>query len=210
MARVAVETKLVLKNFLQFKNMNKPKILLLSGYARTGKDTFFDLLQQVAIEDNNNIFSGFSFAYELKKDLAPLVEEMGINIFNPTDEQKKIIRNLMIAYGCAWREIDINHWVKKVDAKIDTLTEGSIAVIRDTRFISEVQYYFDKYGRENVLLVEIIRNGAPQPPEEELKNQPELSKNADVVLQWETDPSLESLKPKVRYFYEQFILGREQ
>ena len=190
--------------------MNKPKICLLSGYARTGKDTFFDLLQQVAKEDNNDIFSGFSFAHELKKDLAPLVEEMGIDIFNPTDEQKKIIRNLMIAYGCAWREIDINHWVKKVDAKIDTLIEGTIPVIRDTRFISEVQYFLNKYGRQNILLVEIVRNGAPTPPDEELKNQPVISKNADVVINWETDPSLLSLKPKVKYFYNKFILGYDQ
>jgi hypothetical protein len=185
--------------------MKKYNVVLVSGTARAGKDTFFDLLSQL-----NANFIGYSFAFELKEDLKPIVAPMGIDIHNPTDKQKKIIRNLMISYGCAWREIDINHWVKKVDKHIDKLEDYWIPVIRDNRFISETEYFINKYGRENILIVEISRNGAPPPPAEELINQPKITAIADVIINWDTDPSLISLKPKVQYFYDKYFLGYDQ
>lgn len=186
--------------------MNKPKVICISGTMRSGKDTFFELLYNVGQQANTKInFFGLSFATELKNDLVPIIAPMGIDVVSPTNEQKEIIRPIMIAYGCAWRAIDPQHWVKKVDSIIDKLKFETIPVIRDVRFISEAHYYFEKYGRENVCLIEIIRHGAPTPPAEELKNQPFLSKEADVVIQWETDPTLETLKPKVQEFFNQYI-----
>lgn len=188
--------------------MKKYKVVLVSGTIRSGKDTFFTLLSEL-----NPNFIGYSFAFELKEDLKPLVAQMGIDIHNPTDEQKKVIRNLMIVYGCTWREIDINHWVKKVDWLIDNLAKQSnlwMPVVRDCRFVSEAEYFIEKYGRENILIVEIRRFGAPTPPAEELINQPKITEIADVILEWETDPSFESLRPKVKYFYDKFFLGYDQ
>ena len=181
-------------------NNKKYNAVLLSGFARSGKDTFFELLSEI-----NPNFVGFSFAYELKNDLFNLVSPMGINIHHPTDEQKRIIRNLMISYGCAWREINLNHWVEKVDKQIEQLPDNCIPVIRDNRFINESEYFINKYGRDKVLIVEIVRPDGPTPPKEELENQPKITAIADCRIVWDTDPTFETLREYVGDFYRKYF-----
>jgi hypothetical protein len=178
----------------------KYKIILVSGFAKAGKTTFTNLLLEL-----NNCVMPLSFAYELKQNLKPLVWDMGIDIFRPTNRQKDIIRNLMIAYGCAWREINPNHWVELLDEKINKLPAHLIPVIDDARFLNEAEHFINKYGRENVLIVEIVRNGAPPPPKEELENQPKISAIADFKLVWETEPSLIQARELVRDFYNKYL-----
>jgi hypothetical protein len=180
----------------------KPKILLVSGYARSGKDTFCKILSEM-----NNNFVIYAFAYELKRKIQPIIYEMGIDVFNPTNEQKKIIRNIMISYGCAWREIDINHWVKIVNDQIDDRAKCLIPIISDNRFISETEFFFNKYGRQNVILVEISRENMPTPPEEELKNQKLVSEIANEKIDWPTveDGDLTKLRPIVEQFYQKYF-----
>lgn len=183
----------------------KYKIILVSGYARAGKDTFAALLDSI----NPGKFIPYSFAAALKNDLQPLFWKMGIDIFAPTEEQKKLARPVMISYGCAWRELDINHWVKVVDEQIDRDLKilNFTPIITDNRFISETNYFINKYGRENVLVVEIARNGAPQPPKEELENQPKISGICDFRLEWDTEPALIKAKELVREFYNKYLIN---
>lgn len=191
--------------------MSKTKIILVSGYLRRGKDTFTNLLKDILLVNGQNNKS-YSFAGELKSDLAPIIRRMGIDVFNPTDFQKKIIRPIMIAYGCAWREIDIDHWVKMVDSHISTASQVKgglpvVHIISDTRFISEAHYFINKYGRENVILVEVQRENGPTPPNEELENQPKLTAIADHIINWPTvgDDNIQELRNYVVDFYKKYL-----
>jgi hypothetical protein len=71
--------------------------------------------------------------------------------------------------------------------------------------LNEAEHFINKYGRENVLIVEIVRNGAPPPPKEELENQPKISAIADFKLVWETEPSLIQARELVRDFYNKYL-----
>jgi hypothetical protein len=143
------------------------KILGLTAYARTGKDSLANILiHEYPMLDIRR----FAFADNLKTHLAEFVKlRFGYDVFNLTDEQKKIVRPLLIAYGCAQRAIDKDYWVKQVDEQI--VGYGGNVVIPDFRFPSEAEYFIKKYG-DSFALIELEREGIPVPPDEELYNQP--------------------------------------
>lgn len=192
------------------------KIICINGFARVGKDTFFNLLKAT-----NRIFVRFAFADELKHDLSQLIlEQFGYDIFNLSEKQKEIIRPLLISYGCAWRKIDSLHWVKIVDKKIDKIIKNNnekslfnedlypkiIPCVTDCRFSNEILYFKNKY-KDNFILVKIDRNGAPEPPEEEKINQPLVDKYVDFSISWETvGDKIELLRPYIDDFLNKYQL----
>lgn len=111
----------------------------------------------------------------------------GKRVKDLTASEKKIFRPVLIAVGCAWREIDPLHWVKMVDKKIqwdysvwEIVDSDFIPCVLDTRFLNEHQYFVEKYGTDQVSLVEVVRTDSTStPPEEELRNQPFLSARAN-------------------------------
>lgn len=160
------------------------KILGMSAYARTGKDT---LASAIIARYPNLGFRRYAFADNLKSHLAEFVKlRFGYDIFNLTDEQKKIVRPLLIAYGCAQREIDKDYWVKQVDIQI---SEGSDnVIITDFRFPSEAEYFTKKYGSD-FHLIELHRDGIPTPPNEEQINQPFMKPYVSMRFELENLPS---------------------
>ena len=171
------------------------KILLLGHTRRVGKDTFAECLRRIyQPKDATGWRDGrlvciqtYSFAQKLKHDLLPLCHNMfGKLIADLTDEEKEIFRPILIAYGCAWREIDPEHWVKHVDGKIDAMEFGgyNTHVISDVRFGNESQYFVKKYGRDNVTVIHLEKEGAPEPTEEEKKHEEECAKLTDFNFWW--------------------------
>lgn len=159
-------------------------IIGICGYARSGKDTLCSLLRKTS-----PYFRRYAFADALKRDLEPFIrDKFGWDIFDLTDKQKVIVRPILIAYGCAQREAGNGlHWVYHLDLEIasDGLADTFIPVITDFRFINEVNYFKNKYGKD-FILAEVIRDDIPTPPTEEQINHPKLSAVADIKIHWPT------------------------
>lgn len=175
-----------LKNLKKYylNKMINGTIILVSGVARSGKDTFFNLLSKNLPRD----FSSYRFAFadQIKEDLKPLLmNNFNINPLNPTDEQKEIIRPLMVSYGThVARRIDKKIWIKKLHNKIKKISfnENSIAVVTDTRYPNEQDYFSNKF--KNCINVHIERHGFKPINEEEEENTPLLKSKANYVISW--------------------------
>ncbi len=190
------------------------KLIGITGHALSGKDTFFNLLHKT-----DDRFVRFALADELKEDLADLVsKQFGWDIFNLTSAQKEVVRPIMITYGQAWRKVDPLHWVKIVEKKIDKLFRENneiglfdknlyphrIPVCTDIRFVNEFLCFKKKYG-EQFLLVKVSRDGAPEPPEEEKKNQPCVDVYVDHFISWPTvGKELDKLDAYIQNFLVKF------
>lgn len=169
--------------------MAAPKIIGVTGYAKSGKDTFYSLLKLVAPARIRR----YAFADQLKDDLDVISHRMfqkKASVLNA--EEKEIFRPILISYGCAWRTLDPIHWVRIVQSRIEWDTsmlysdaQPILPVITDIRFFNEFSFLREKYGKDFVM-VEISRDGAPTPPDEELRNQPALSQAADFKINWPT------------------------
>lgn len=181
---------------------NKIKLIAITGTRLSGKDTFFNLLKE-----NNKRFLPVSFADALKritKDISLAL--FGKSIKDLTPEQKEIMRPIWIYVGTKAREININCWVETVTDFIKESVDSDhyIPVIIDMRFKSEFDYFKKIYG-DSMLLVNITRDGAPEPTDEEKINGPEVAKLADFHLAWPTNPDFTLIKPMVLDFYNKFI-----
>jgi len=163
----------------------KVKIIGITGHMRTGKDTFFSLLQKI-----NPNYKRYSFADALKSDLRGFIwEKCQIDINTVTGHDKELIRPLMIAYGCLQRNLgDGLHWVKRVENQILSDIEVRLdtkifPVITDFRFENEVKYFKEKF---DLTLVEIQRDEAPNPPNEEKIQQPLVRNYVNYTIKWPT------------------------
>ncbi len=186
--------------------MKNPKIIGICGHLRAGKDTAANLLQSI----DSRSFVRDAFANRLKRCLESLVgTEFGWNIFELTGEHKELVRPLMIEMGRIWRKIDINHWVKEVDNKYDLVNDktGTTLIITDFRYLNEYLYFKSKYGNDFVLL-EVVRTDATHKiPQEEIENQPMLSRVADYKIEWDTvgDSEVDLLQPYINKFYKKYF-----
>lgn len=170
--------------------MQKSKVTILgiSGFCRSGKDTLYGLLSQ-----RNPRFKRYAFADRLKNDLRLfLMEQCKIDTFHLSEEEKKLIRPLLIAYGCMMRNMgDGLHWVRELEKQMlsDLAFESNlggqqtIPVITDFRFENEVLYFKSKY---NLIMCEVQRVEAPEPPEEEKVNQPLVRRHVNYTVTWPT------------------------
>lgn len=166
--------------------MSKSYKLAVSGVARCGKNLFarsaVKYLHSLGIAAKE-----YSFAHELKKECNPFtLLNFGISAFTENDEEKKIIRPLLLCVGTQmWRNLDINHWVKKVDEVIDNDPYPHIAVLSDGRFENEINW-----SNKNGTSIHLTRtnNGIPVPPNnaDEQYNDPICRIKCNWKHQWET------------------------
>lgn len=183
-------------------NNNKIKCILITGTRRTGKDTFFALLNQL-----DSKFQRVSFADALKDELNQFIlSNFNIHIHSVDGEDKEKIRSLMIGMGEARRNFDPEYWIKQGYAKAGFMyIEENIPVIVDVRYINEYNYFKDRFGDELVLIAIKRQDGVEPTPEEKI-NGPEVEKYADFVIDWPTvDGRVDELIPYVEEFYEKFI-----
>jgi hypothetical protein len=182
--------------------MNNKIVYGITSPRRHGKDTFAGLLTKYIPK-----LQSWAFADALKQDLATLFfEQFGVDIFTMDGEVKEKMRPFLIFYGCFWREFDIDHWVKKVINSIEA-SEEKYHIIKDVRFPSEIKFLKEKYGR-NFILIEINREGGPEPTDEEKKNIPLIKPLVDYTINWPTvlpDRKIEELSPFVVDFYSKFF-----
>jgi hypothetical protein len=115
----------------------------ISGFARSGKDTFGEALQKI-LANYGIKAKTYALAHQLKIDIAPFTQnEFGINPFTKDDEDKKIIRPLLVGYGEAWRIANPDHWLEILDSNLEPRT---LPIITDIRYENEADYILENQG----------------------------------------------------------------
>ena len=165
------------------------KIIGVSGCARSGKDTFFNILKKYLPEVEQ-----VALAYELKKDLDDFVKsKIGISVFTDETKDKSLIRGLMVEYGKIKRQqTEGTYWTCLAQKKInEILRMDKIPVITDVRYDIYPKDEFHWLKNENRgVLVHITRmfgdDEIPPANEEESINNEKLKTKADYSIKWNT------------------------
>lgn len=152
--------------------MSTKRIILISGYARSGKDTLANALtKELAHLEPVRV----KFADPLKRAVQLVLKELGlghIDAFTEDEELKKILRPLMVEVGKCARAIDKDVFVKAAWRDIkDLFANGkNVAIVPDLRYFNEIELFkewSDRNGwRLNHLRICRVGNGAAN--EEEL------------------------------------------
>ena len=115
----------------------------ISGFARSGKDTFGEALQKI-LANYGIKAKTYALANQLKINIASFTKnEFGIHTFTKDDEDKKIIRPLLVGYGEAWRIANPDHWLEILDSNLEPRT---LPIITDIRYENEADYILENQG----------------------------------------------------------------
>jgi hypothetical protein len=111
------------------------KVIGITGVARSGKDTLAKGIERFISENTDLSVKRYALARNLKADLYRFVMgNFGFSIYSPSEEQKALIRPLMVAYGCAQRVATKGkYWYNQVEQEI-TNDNPDIAIVTDIRF----------------------------------------------------------------------------
>lgn len=161
-------------------------VLGLTGTRAAGKDTLFLCLHTI-----DHRFERHAFADALKADVAPLIrEKLRYDPDALTAEEKEVVRHLWIGWGMTCRAHSPLHWVNVVIGNIDHgwawRDAPFVPVVTDVRFENEVTALRARY-RSAFKLVNLVREGAPPPTDEEEKHFRKVEALADIHVKWGFD-----------------------
>jgi len=165
------------------------KIIGVSGCARSGKDTFFNILKKYIPE-----IEQVALASELKKDLDDFVKsKIGISVFTDETKDKSLIRGLMVEYGKIKRQqTEGTYWTCLAQKKINEILRlDKIPVVTDIRYdiYPKDEFHWLK-NENNGVLVHVTRmfgeDEIPPANEEESINNEKLKTKADYSIIWNT------------------------
>jgi hypothetical protein len=161
--------------------IGKSRIVGISGYARSGKDTAFLAIKDILEEKN---IERIAFADALKLEcLDFLRKNTGISTFTSVDSEKEIIRPFLVAYGTnVRRKLDPRCWIKVIDEKIKSKQKTDLFVITDTRYQNEAEWIKENGG----ILINIEREGIDAANQEEREQGPILKSMSDVSIKMPT------------------------
>lgn len=154
----------------------------ICGLARCGKDSFYDLSKTILDEKKQNNMR-LAFADALKEELDELLlKNTGISAFTNNDNDKQIIRPLLVTYGThVRRKLDKNCWIKRLDLAVKYALERDLWVfITDVRYKNEIEWLHELGGKS----VHITRTGNEAPNKEEVENDPILKSESDFLIEW--------------------------
>ena len=172
------------------------QIIGISGVARSGKDTLAKCLE-IKMAEKGAAVAIRSLAAPLKNHLEIFIEKnFGINVFNCSDEDKAIIRPILVAYGGAKREQTKGRfWTDLMDLEIKRLESSgfSAVIVPDIRYANP-DYEGDELNwlkSKDASLFHVERigedGGIVQPPNDhEKENDPRIKAAADYHITWET------------------------
>ena len=165
--------------------IDKPKTIIgICGNARCGKDTMADLIQEV-LADIGIRSKKINLADSLKDELREFVDKtIGIDVFTADNEEKKIIRPLLVTWGThVRRKLNPNVWIEMAGAK---MTDDCVYIVPDIRYSNEMEWLRNQ--NSYCIFIDRISDGEIIPPanDEEAFNNPILKKNSDFQLAWQT------------------------
>ena len=156
----------------------------ISGYARSGKDTFGECLVK-KLKEYGVKAKTYALATQLKIDIDFLTKnDFGISAFTKDDAEKIIIRPLLVGYGESWRKANPDHWIEIVDSNFE---KGTLSIITDIRYENEAKYILKNQG----FLLNLNRqlpdgNYIKAANKEEELNAPLVQKLSSFNLTWVT------------------------
>ena len=154
------------------------KIIGIAGNARSGKDTVGHFIKDIFEEHGKNVHV-VSFAAKLREELdAFCIDKLGISAYTTDDEEKKIIRPLLVCWGTEIRrKINIDHWVQALEQSM--VHDNAYYIVTDMRFENEYQWIKDNGG----ITIYLERNAIAPANEYEKENNAILKTVVDYV--WE-------------------------
>lgn len=187
--------------------MNKPFLIGISGYKRTGKDSvcsiLLDLFKDNAIEAERR-----AFADALKEEVVDFLAYYFNDKYTwkqyyemtTSDEHKEKFRPLWQWWGSEGRRwLDgENYWIDLFDEFFYQETEASVGIVPDVRFVNEAEYIKNKGG----VMIRVNRphyNGDSHISENNLNDY----NNWDYVVV--NDGDLEALKVSVENIYKDIL-----
>lgn len=178
---------------------NKQKIIGITGFARSGKDTFYNQCSKLL--EHKNTYR-YAFADALKEECDNfLLDNLNISSFTEESFEKELIRPFLVTYGThIRRKLDPNCWIKKVQKKIELnhANSSDFIFITDVRFKNEAEWIKSLGG----LLVQINREDFG-PANQEEKDQSALIKPfIDYNISW---PTFNEHIEKANKFIKPFI-----
>lgn len=174
------------------------KVIGLSGFARSGKDTLCEFL----IKEYANIgitAKRFALADQLKKDLDDfLVTRCSISSFTSITEEKTLIRPILVEYGRLKRtQSNGTYWTNLLEQEIKSQAP-EVAIVTDVRYniFPKDEVFWLKATMCGVLVhirrfdmitigeecSQPIKSYHKAPNEDERINDPSLIKNADILM----------------------------
>ncbi len=186
-------------------------IILLSGYAGSGKDTFADLLIELC-ESKGISYKKYAFADEVKKDISIMYKEFVTfeSLFtqegkakeiikSETSEETKTARQLLIEHSANMKKVYGNdYWAQIVCKQIDG--SNKIHIISDWRYNIEYETVCSYFHDCKIITVRINRSFLKvlsDPSEHELDD-----KTFDYVVN--NHSTFDNLKMKVYELFETF------
>jgi hypothetical protein len=160
------------------------KLIGVSGFARSGKDTFCERASAL-LRFHNEKCTTFSFARALKEELYDLlIKNTGISPFTEDPQAKEIIRPLLVTYGTeVRRKINPDCWIESIQSGVNYyLNKGYYVFISDVRFLNEAEWVKENEG----YLFNITRSNI-KPANKDEETQFNLLKNLiDYKICWPT------------------------
>ena len=164
---------------------NLPKIIGLTGFATSGKDTFFTAINAISKDMNLPEFRRFAFADQLKQECDSfLLSNVGISAWTTDKESKELVRPFLVTYGTHLRrKLDKNCWINKIKDSVDyCIASDEIPVITDVRDENEARWIKDNDG----IIVEITRESIGPANDEEKTEFSKLLAYRDFTVSWPT------------------------
>lgn len=175
----------------------------ISGYARSGKDTFGECLVRILFKYGIKA-KVYALATQLKNDIDFLTKsDFGISAFTKDDSEKYIIRPLLVGYGESWRKANADHWIEIVDSNFEPRT---LPIITDIRYENEADWILKNQGFLLNLNRQISEDNYIGPANEEEKlNGPIVSNKSSFNLTWGTIDDKDTIDEIVESFINTVI-----
>ena len=160
------------------------RLIGLTGFARSGKDTFF-LRASNYLTIQGYKSCRLAFADVLKKECdSLLMTHAGISAFTSVPAEKELIRPLLVTYGThIRRKLDPDCWINEIKDDVSkNIKEGNYVFITDVRFANEARWIQSQGG----LIFNIEREGIGPANKEELEQSKLIKMTLNARVKWPT------------------------
>jgi hypothetical protein len=185
----------------------------ISGVARSGKDSFANILLEILKEKKFNAIKS-SLAEPLKHDCKDFIaSKLDLDVWTDKTEEKAIFREMLVWYGKVKRQqSEGKYWTDLLTKRIE-IQSPDICIVPDVRYLQypEDEVFWLKEKMKGIL-IHIERkdiNGDIVPPAnmDESINDKLVKDNADYSVTWPTyaPEELSGLANDVKKVYHEFI-----